>query len=111
MGMLALAEELPNVSKSLMAPLEEGVAREAEPDVRFETGPGEQAQVDWGSNARGFLERVRVHIFTMVLGYSRRIFARAYLGEGLECCLTRTREAFSHFGAPRRSCTTTRARS
>lgn len=42
--------------------------------MRFETGPGEQAQVDWGSTAI-YLgeERVRIHIFTMVLGYSRRI--------------------------------------
>jgi transposase len=45
--------------------------------VRFETGPDEQAQVDWGS-AWVWLgeERVRVHVFTMVLGYSRRIFSR-----------------------------------
>jgi transposase len=42
--------------------------------VRFETDPGQQAQVDWGS-AWVWLgeQRVRVHLFVMVLGYSRRI--------------------------------------
>ena len=34
--------------------------------VRFETGPGEQAQVDWGSSNVWFGEsRVRVHFFVM----------------------------------------------
>jgi transposase len=67
--------------------------------VRFETGPGEQAQVDWGS-AWVWLgeERVRVHVFTMVLGYSRRIFARGYREEGLVSLLDGHAQAFEHFG-------------
>jgi len=67
--------------------------------VRFETAPGEQAQVDWGS-AWVWLgqERVRVHVFTMVLGYSRRIFARGYSREGLEALLDGHVHAFEHFG-------------
>ena len=67
--------------------------------VRFETSPGEQAQVDWGS-AWVWLgeERVRVHVFTMVLGYSRRIFARGYLQEGLTSLLEGHTQAFEHFG-------------
>lgn len=67
--------------------------------VRFETAPGEQAQVDWGS-AWVWLgqERVRVHVFTMVLGYSRRIFARGYSREGLEALLDGHGHAFEHFG-------------
>src|ERR1700761_4930556 len=70
-----------------------------EPTVRFETGPGEQGQVDWGS-ARLYLgeERVLVHLFTMVLGFSRRLFARAYLNEGLESLLEAHAAAFAHFG-------------
>lgn len=72
---------------------------EATSTVRFETGPGEQAQVDWGS-AWVWLgeERVRVHVFTMVLGYSRRIFARGYPQEGLEALLEGHARAFEHFG-------------
>jgi transposase len=67
--------------------------------VRFETGPGEQAQVDWGS-AWVWLgeQRIRVHVFTMVLGYSRRIFARGYLEEGLVSLLDGHCQAFEHFG-------------
>jgi transposase len=67
--------------------------------VRFETSPGEQAQVDWGS-AWVWLgeERVRVHVFTMVLGYSRRIFARGYREEGLGSLLDGHAQAFEHFG-------------
>lgn len=67
--------------------------------VRFETGPGEQSQVDWGS-AWVWLgeQRTRVHFFTMVLGYSRRIFARGYLEEGLVSLLDGHHQAFGHFG-------------
>jgi len=67
--------------------------------VRFETDPGQQAQVDWGS-AWVWLgeQRVRVHLFVMVLGYSRRIFVRGYLGEGLESLLDGHARAFEHFG-------------
>jgi transposase len=75
-------------------------SRDAEAStVRFETGPGEQSQVDWGS-AWVWLgkERVRVHVFTMVLGYSRRIFARGYLEEGLISLLDGHSQAFEYFG-------------
>jgi transposase len=67
--------------------------------LRFETEPGEQAQVDWGSTWV-YLgeERIRVHVFTMVLGFSRRLFARAYLNEGLESLLEAHGAAFTHFG-------------
>ena len=67
--------------------------------MRFETGPGEQSQVDWGSTALWLGEaRVRVHLFVMVLGYSRRIFARAYPAEGLDALLDGHDRAFAHFG-------------
>lgn len=69
------------------------------PTVRFETGPGEQAQVDWGSTALYLGDvRTRVHLFTMVLGFSRRIFARAYRSEGLDPLLDGHAAAFAHFG-------------
>jgi transposase len=69
-----------------------------EPTVRFETGPGEQGQVDWGSTAVYLGEDlVRVHLFVMVLSYSRRIFARGYLQERLEDLLDGHERAFAHF--------------
>ncbi|MGH7344569.1 MAG: IS21 family transposase [Candidatus Rokuibacteriota bacterium] len=80
-------------------PWREAQQSEESSTVRFETGPGEQSQVDWGS-ARVWLgeERVQVHVFTMVLGYSRRIFARGYLREGLGSLLDGHAQAFAHFG-------------
>lgn len=80
-------------------PLREQVQIQQRATVRFETEPGEQAQVDWGSSAVWLgEERVRVHLFVMVLGYSRRIFVRGYLGEGLESLLDGHARAFEHFG-------------
>jgi len=67
--------------------------------MRFETGPGEQAQVDWGSSNVWFGEsRVRVHFFVMTLGYSRRMFVRAYSNERLGFLLAGHEEAFAFFG-------------
>jgi len=67
--------------------------------VRFETGPGEQSQVDWGTTWVYLGEEaVRVHLFVMVLGYSRRLFAKAYRGEGLGPLLDGHAAAFAHFG-------------
>ena len=82
-----------------LAPWRKDWRGEGLPTVRFETGPGEQAQVDWGSMAL-YLgeERVRVHLFTMVLGFSRRIFAKAYRSEGLDPLLDGHASAFAHFG-------------
>src|SRR5262249_40154472 len=69
------------------------------PTVRFETGPCEQSQVDWGS-LRVWIgdERVKVHLFTMVLGFSRRIFAKAYRNERLDNLLDGHEQSFAHFG-------------
>ena len=87
-----------------IAPWRAGWRPEEFPTVRFETGPGEQSQVDWGSTWV-YLgeERVRVHIFTLVLGFSRRLFARAYRSEGLGCLLDAHALAFEHFGGRTRT--------
>ena len=42
--------------------------------IRYETGPGEQAQVDFGQLRIWLGERgERVHLFVVTLGYSRRL--------------------------------------
>jgi transposase len=79
----------------------------ARPEVatlRFETGPGEQAQVDWGMIGVWIGEvRIKVHLFVMVLGFSRRIFVRAYEHERLMNLLDGHQAAFEHFGGRTRA--------
>jgi transposase len=66
---------------------------------RFETGPGEQAQVDWGQiTVRFGAERVKVHILVMTLGYSRRGYAEGFLRERMPDLLAAHENAFAHFG-------------
>jgi transposase len=92
------AGSYPSVSRYIRA-WREAARAEAVATVRFETEPGEQAQVDWGSTWVWLGEaRLRVHVFVMVLAYSRRLFARAYRNERLESLLDGHTGAFAHLG-------------
>jgi len=66
---------------------------------RFETAPGEQAQVDWGQITVR-LEGVptKVHVLVMTLGYSRRAYAEGFLHERMPNLLAAHENAFAHFG-------------
>ena len=67
--------------------------------VRFETPPGKQAQVDWGTawvNIAG--ARTRVKIFVMVLGYSRAIYVEFTLDETLPTLIACHERAIRYFG-------------
>jgi transposase len=67
--------------------------------IRFETEPGQQAQVDWGQVTYwDESEPRRVHLFVMVLGYSRRTFAFGYENERMDAFLDGHARAFKHFG-------------
>jgi transposase len=67
--------------------------------VRYETDPGEQSQVDWGSSWVWLGEsRVKVHFFGMVLGYSRRMYVKGYLNERFPNLINGHEEAFQWFG-------------
>lgn len=84
--------------KNFVAPLRKKQGP-SEMTVRFETRPGEQAQVDWGSSQVWFGEtRERVRFFVMTLGYSRRMFVRAYPNERLGALLEAHEAAFGFFG-------------
>lgn len=73
--------------------------------VRYETGPGEQAQVDFGQLHVWISEhRERVHVFVMTLGYSRRLWVRAYPHERLSALLDGHEQAFRHFGGVPLTC-------
>jgi transposase len=66
---------------------------------RFETGPGEQAQCDWGQITVPLSGvRTEIHIFVMTLGYSRRGFALGFLRERMPDLLAAHEAAFAHFG-------------
>ncbi len=73
--------------------------------MRYETGPGEQAQVDFGQLHVWIGEqRERVHVFVMTLGYSRRLWVRAYPHERLSALLDGHERAFRHFGGVPLTC-------
>ena len=59
--------------------------------VRFETGPGVEAQFDWKGHLTGLIEGVpeqKVWIFRLVLAYSRRRFTRATTSTKLPAVLS-----------------------
>lgn len=66
---------------------------------RFETAPGEQAQCDWGQVTVPLGgQRVRLHVFVLTLGYSRRGFAMGFEGERMPDLLAAHEAAFAYFG-------------
>lgn len=66
---------------------------------RFETAPGQQAQVDWGEAKVRFATGITtVHIFVMTLGYSRRAYTEGYDNERMQSLLSAHERAFAHFG-------------
>ena len=80
--------------------------RQPRATVRFETDPGEQAQVDWGSFAYEGQDgrKHRLWAFVMVLGWSRAIYVefvrRADVATFMGCHL----RAFEYFGGVPRRC-------
>lgn len=73
--------------------------------VRYETGPGEQAQVDFGQLQVWIgPDSERVHLFVLTLGYSRRLWVRAYPHERLSALLDGHERAFRHFGGVPLTC-------
>lgn len=73
--------------------------------TRFETEPGEQAQVDYGQLQVWIGEQPEtVHLFVFTLGYSRRLFTRGYRNERLATLLDGHERAFRHFGGVTFTC-------
>jgi transposase len=85
--------------KRFVAPLRELVGSDALTQTRFETAPGEQSQVDWGQVRVPFRHGpVKLHLFVLTLGFSRRGFYWAYADERLNQFLEAHERAFTHFG-------------
>ena len=67
--------------------------------VRFETSPGAQMQIDFGEKRVRIGEQtVRVFLFVAVLGFSRRIYVRAFLSQRHDDWREGIAGAFLHFG-------------
>lgn len=72
--------------------------------VRYETGPGEQTQADFGERwVRIAGELVKVFFLVAVLGYSRRLYVRAMLSQRQGEWLSGLAAAFRHFGGVTRT--------
>ena len=67
--------------------------------VRFESPPGDQLQIDFGSKRVEIAGRsCRAHVFVATLGYSRRQFAAAYRDETQRSWMDGMDRAFRHYG-------------
>lgn len=66
---------------------------------RYETAPGQQMQIDFGQKEVKINgELVRIHFFVAVLGFSRKIYVRAYTSENQATWLNGIESAFNAFG-------------
>jgi transposase len=82
-----------------VAPLRKALRAEARACVRFETPPGKQLQIDFGERRIAIGdELVRVYLFVATLGYSRRVFVRAFRHERQSAWFDGLEGAFRHFG-------------
>src|SRR5215204_3710168 len=95
---LGIAVSLRTVERAV-EPLRRELAAEALATVRFETPPGRQLQIDFGERGvRIGEEVVRVYLFVATLGYSRRVYVRAFRHERQSAWFEGLEGAFHHFG-------------
>jgi hypothetical protein len=82
-----------------VAPLRRELEAQARATIRFETPPGRQLQIDFGER-RALIsgENVRIYLFVATLGYSRRLYVRAFRNERQESWFAGLEGAFRHFG-------------
>ena len=73
----------------------------SKPTIRFETGPGKQAQLDWKESIEFTLstgEVITVNVFVLLLSYSRFRVYRLSLSKAQDILLNFMDEAFQIFG-------------
>ena len=82
-----------------VADLRRDLLAEARACVRFETPPGRQLQIDFGSTFVPIAgEGIRVYLFVATLGYSRHGFVAAFRHERQSAWFEGLEAAFRHFG-------------
>lgn len=109
---IRLQEELQGVGYSggysiLSQRVKELRSRPAKPlTVRFETGPGAQAQMDWATYEIDFTQegRRKVQLFSYILGYSRRQYIHFTARQDFETTIRQHIEAFKHLGGVAATC-------
>ena len=89
------------ILRDFVRPLKQELVRRV--TERFETLPGQQAQIDWGECGTIEVggERKRLYVFVMVLGYSRMMYARFTTSTKLPVLLTCLARAFDVLGIPK----------
>ena len=93
-----IAVSLRTVERAV-AGLRRELTAEARATTRFETPPGRQMQIDFGGASVSIGgETVRVYLFVATLGYSRRVYVRAFRHERQTAWLDGIEGAFRHFG-------------
>ena len=93
-----------NVVKRALRGLRPG--KRPEVVVRFETGPGVQAQMDYSTYTLDFTEegRRRVHLFSYLLGYSRRQYLRFVESQDFTTTIREHVRAFEYLGGVAATC-------
>ena len=95
---LGISVSLRTVQRAV-EPLRRELRAEALATVRYETAPGQQLQIDFGSTGVTIGEELqRIHLFVATLGYSRRCYVGVFLHERQSAWLQGLEDTFHHFG-------------